>query len=151
MMLKPIFMSILLTATVGIVGCNSFPENAHQQQKTALLQNKQWNLTQIGATEIQPKAGSHIPNLTFDQSTQRISGSDGCNRLMGGYKIDGAQLNLTQLATTQMMCMDNMQLSDQFNQALAKVSAFQAYAQTLKLLDNHGNVVLKFSSATTAP
>lgn len=151
-MLKPLLSSVLLAATLAISGCNSLPSNVLQQQNEALLQNKEWTLTHIGATEIKQDAATGTPKLKFDQASQRMSGTDGCNRLMAGYKIESAQLNLTQIAATEMMCMENMQQADQFNQALAKVTAYQSYGHQLKLLDRFGNTVLKFSNtAITQP
>ena len=144
-MLKPLMSSVLLAATLGIVGCNT-ASNVQQQQSSTLLQNKEWTLTHIGSTEIKDDATSSTPKLKFDQATQRLSGTDGCNQLMAGYKIEGAQLNLTQFASTKMMCMGKMQQADQFNQALAKVTAYQSYGHQLKLLDRFGNNVLKFSN-----
>lgn len=150
-MLKPLISSVLLAATLAISGCNSFPSNVLQQQNEALLQNKEWTLTHIGATEVEPRTATNLPKLTFDQASQRMSGTDGCNRLMAGYKIESAQLNLTQIAATEMMCMENMQLANQFSQALAKVTAYQTYAHKLKLLDRFGNTVLIFNDAKNTP
>jgi len=147
-MLKPLILSSLLAVSLGIVGCNTTPKNVLQQQNSTQLQDKEWTLTHIGATAIQQDATSKMPKLSFDQTTQRINGTDGCNRLIGGYHIEGAQLNLTEIASTKMMCMQNMQLADQFNQALAKVTAYQTYAHKLKLLDRHGNVVLTLKNTT---
>ncbi|MDN5790645.1 MAG: META domain-containing protein [Micrococcales bacterium] len=43
------------------------------------------------------------PNLTLAKDGT-LSGSDGCNRLIGGWKQDGDAVTLTIVGTTKMMC-----------------------------------------------
>ena len=112
------------------------------------MQNRTWIATQIGNTEIKTvPAASNIPSLQFDASTQRVSGSDGCNRIMGSYTAGKDTLNLSQMATTRMACMNNGQLDQKFNEALSKVTHYQVYGKTLKLLDRHGNLLIQLENA----
>lgn len=147
MMFKNLLATAVLASSLSFVGCNSLPGQAQQQQNIELLQGNTWTLSQIGATEVKPAAeGSRVATLQFDAANKRVSGTDGCNRLMGGYEIKGKQLQFSALASTKMMCMDNMQQANDFNQALAKVTGYQAYGNTLKLLDPNGNVLLTFKT-----
>jgi len=50
------------------------------------------------------------------------------------------------MAGTKMACLNNDNLDQKFNEALAKVANYQVFGKTLKLLDRHGNVVLQFTS-----
>lgn len=36
----------------------------------------------------------------------RVAGSDGCNRVMGGWEADGNKITFSQMATTMMACPD---------------------------------------------
>jgi heat shock protein HslJ len=65
-------------------GCNA---------ATASLENTYWKLTQLrdSAISASPK---NEPHLILDSETRRVSGSGGCNRLVGSYTLDGDRLNL---------------------------------------------------------
>lgn len=79
-----------------------------------------------------------------------MSGADGCNRLMGQYTAGSDTLAFAQMAETMMACGNNTNVSQQFKQALAKVTNYQVYGKTLKLLDRNGNVLIQLSSSPKA-
>lgn len=55
----------------------------------------------------------------------RVSGSGGCNRFMGGYTLTGESLTLSQLATTQMACSDEVMAQElRILERLVEVSMF---------------------------
>ena len=144
-MLKKIAFATAITTTLLMTGCVT-SQSAIQQKNIELLQNKNWSLTHIGATEYKVDPTAHnSPSLQFD-ATQRLSGADGCNRIMGSYVVKKHEINLGQLASTKMMCQNTAELSNKFNEALNKVAGYQVYGQTLQLLDRNGNPVLQFKS-----
>ena len=144
-MLKKIVLATAITTTLLMTGCVT-SQSTIQQKNIELLQNKNWSLTHIGATEYKVDPTAHnSPSLQFD-ATQRLSGADGCNRIMGSYVVKKHEINLGQLASTKMMCQNTAELSNKFNEALNKVAGYQVYDQTLKLLDRNGNPVLQFKS-----
>ena len=63
------------------------------------------------------------------------------------YTLKGDTLTLSQLATTRMACINNSAVPQQFQETLAKVTHYQVFGKTLKLLDRHGNLLLQFGSA----
>ncbi|MDH0968145.1 META domain-containing protein [Acinetobacter johnsonii] len=148
-MLKKLIASSLLASSLIMTGCQTTPspsdtiEMANIQQ----LQQRTWILTQIGNTEIKTAPNErNIPSLQFS-ADNRISGADGCNRIMGSYTVGRDTLTLSQLATTRMACINNSAVPQQFQEALAKVTHYQVFGKTLKLLDRHGNLLLQFGSA----
>ncbi|OTG94293.1 META domain-containing protein [Acinetobacter sp. ANC 3832] len=147
-MLKKLIAASLIASTLAVVGCTSMPSSTQQAKNLELLQNKTWVMTHIGAVEYKtdPRA-NNIPSIQFDGNEMRVSGADGCNRLMGTYAVKGNQITLGQMGATQMMCMGTMELAGKYTEALNKVASYQVYEKTLKLLDRHGNVVLQYTSA----
>lgn len=148
-MLKKFFAVGILGAAIALTACQTTPNAASNIEAANLvqLQNRTWIATYIGNTEIKTVATArNIPSLQFDAASKRISGADGCNRIMGSYEAGRDTLILSQMAGTKMACLDNNNLSEQFNAALAKVANYQVFGKTLKLLDRHGNVVLQFTS-----
>lgn len=148
-MLKKFFAVGILGAAIALTACQTTPNAASNIEAANLvqLQNRTWIATYIGNTEIKTVATArNIPSLQFDAASKRISGVDGCNRIMGSYEAGRDTLVLSQMAGTKMACLDNNNLSEQFNAALVKVANYQVFGKTLKLLDRHGNVVLQFTS-----
>jgi heat shock protein HslJ len=148
-MLKKLFAVGILGAAIAFSGCETTPSASATIETANLvqLQNRSWIATHIGNTEIKTAPTAHnIPSLQFDAATKRVSGADGCNRIMGSYEAGRDTLLLSQMAGTKMACLDQNNVAPQFNEALAKVANYQVFGKTLKLLDRHGNVVLQFTS-----
>ncbi|MEG2807017.1 MAG: META domain-containing protein [Acinetobacter sp.] len=146
-MLKSAIVTALITTTLLAAGCTSMPNKDQQAKNLSLLQNKTWVLTYIGATEYKTVSTVNTPIIQFGTDL-RVSGTDGCNRLMGLYAIKGEHITLGQLGSTKMLCKNSMQLSAKYSEALNKVTAYQVYDKTLKLLDQHGNRVLQYTTTT---
>lgn len=149
-MLKKLLAISIIAATLAVTGCETVP-NASATIETAnliQLQNKTWIATHLGNTEIKTAPAAHnIPSLQFDAATKRVTGADGCNRIMGSYEAGRDTLVLSQMAGTKMACLDNNNVSQKFNQALDQVANYQVFGKTLKLLDRHGNVLIQFKSS----
>ena len=141
----------LLGATLAFTGCQSVPPDSPSTtiENANLLQLRQhtWILSHIGSLQVvTDQLTTNVPSLQFSNDG-RVSGADGCNRLMGSYTAGRDTLNLSQLASTRMACPANKDLASQkFNENLAKVTHYQVYGKTLKLLDRQGNAVLQFTS-----
>lgn len=145
-MFKSLITTTLITSTLLITACATTPSANQHAKNLSFLQNKNWALTQIGATayKADPKT-QNVPYIQFG-SDLRVSGADGCNRIAGQYAIKGQHITLGQLAGTRMLCQDAMQITAKYNEALNKVAGYQVYDKTLRLLDQYGNPVLQFSA-----
>lgn len=152
-MLKKIIAASILGSSLILTACQSTPitgPSANIEASNLLqLQQHTWIATHIGIFEVKSDPSvRNIPSLQFDAASQRVSGSDGCNRLMGSYQAGRDTLQFSQLATTRMACLNNTSgVEQKFQEALAKVTHYQVYNKTLKLMDRHGNPVLQFISA----
>jgi heat shock protein HslJ len=148
-MLKKLLAISILSSTLAIVGCQSTPSSSANMTTTnlTLLQSTTWVATKIGNSAIiYNNDASNRASLKFDEATHRVSGTDGCNRLMGSYQAGKDTLVFDQMASTRMACLNNDNLDQQFNAALAKVTHYQVFGKTLKLLDRQGNPVIEFES-----
>ena len=56
----------------------------------------------LGTTPVQ--AGLKEAYILLDSASHRLSGSGGCNQLVGSYEIKGNQLKFGQIAGTRMAC-----------------------------------------------
>ena len=91
----------------------------------------------------QPPVADTTVTLSFEAN--RVSGSDGCNRLMGSYTVDGFNITFGPLAGTMMACPGPiMEQADKFRQALSNAKSFQAAEGRLTLLDAEGKAIATF-------
>ena len=154
-MLKKYFGITLLGAMIALSGCETMPTQTSAGQISAINQanlvQRTWTATQLGNSMLKTEANrQNLPYLNFDAATQTVTGSDSCNRLSGSYVAGRDTLQLGQLATTRMACLNNNNLDQKFHEALNKVTHYQVYGKTLKLLDRHGNLLIQFETPTAA-
>ncbi len=82
-----------------------------------------------------------------------VSGTGGCNRYSGGFKLDGTQIKFGPLASTMMACMEPAGLMEQesaYLKALEQAASFRLSKGKLEMLDTAGQVILVFSGTPEA-
>jgi heat shock protein HslJ len=77
----------------------------------------------------------------------RVAGSDGCNRLLGSYVLDGEKLSFGSLAGTRMACANHDPASAAMPAALARVTHWRVAGRVLELRAE-GAVLLRFDAAS---
>lgn len=116
--------------------------------EVALL-NTYWKLNQLNNNDVAVVDNQREPHLVFD-AEGRVSGSDGCNRLMGTYILADDKLTLGELAGTKMGCADGMEQAQAFNEALAKVASYSLIGDKLEFRDA-GNLLIASFQAVALP
>jgi putative lipoprotein len=109
-----------------------------------------WRLEQLGDQPIAPSADPRQDaQLQFDRATGRVTGSGGCNRLMGSFVRSGGSLQLSQLATTRMACLDPARGANetQFFAALQSTTGYRLQGPTRMSLIDAGGRTLAILSA----
>lgn len=127
----------------------SGPSNVLSQiVKPPTLEGTQWNLASIGTQAYAPQPGEHGAFLFFDGPERRLSGSSGCNRIIGPYEREGANgLRIGALGMTRMACEAHaMQTEGAFTQALASVASFEIQEDSLVLYDRSGAPVARLTA-----
>ena len=73
-------------------------------------------------------------------------GSTGCNRLIGGYELDGGRLAFPNAGTTMMACVD---AKDEYGfvDMLGSVRHWRKSGSQLSLLDARGTTLAQFVPA----
>lgn len=105
-----------------------------------------WKLTRLGAraAPAQPESGEQ--HVVFIAQGNRVAGFGGCNRFMGGWRSEGAQLDLGRLASTMMACQDRMDDERAFLDALGAARRWQVLGTHLELYDADGTMVARFEA-----
>ncbi len=109
-----------------------------------------WRLTSIadGAAVSSVMAGSEVTAM-FDANGSSVAGSAGCNTYNGTYtEGGGGMLSFSALATTKMMCaQDVMAQESAFLSAMEQVAGYAIDGTQLQLLDKAGAMLLGFDGA----
>jgi len=115
------------------------------------IEGPAWRLVQMDGQPVAPGSDpARNPQLQFDRSTGRVSGSGGCNRVFGTYTRTGSQLRLSQMGSTKMAGMDGgrNQLESRFLQGLQAAASYRLPAPgRMVLLDAAGQTLAAFEAA----
>jgi putative lipoprotein len=117
-------------------------------QPQSTLENTYWKLVRLGEQAITAANSSNEPHLLLHPDTQRVSGSGGCNRLAGGYQLDGEALSFGRMAGTLMACMEGMETERSFHEMLPRVRRARVQGQQLELLDAQERPLARFEART---
>jgi copper homeostasis protein (lipoprotein) len=114
---------------------------------TAGLQDSHWVLTALDGRPVAATApGQRETSLVLHSRQQRYAGWAGCNRLIGGYVLEGNRLTFSPAAGTMMACPEGMEAEKAFIEALPRVQSWRIAGVHLELLDAGGAVVARFES-----
>ena len=110
---------ILLSLVVCLVGaCTSEGGDAGK------FEDMKWVLESYGGQAV--LADTRI-TATFESADHQVSGSAGCNTYFGEYKVSGDKLTISQLANTEMYCMEPEGVMDQETEYLKMLHATDSY------------------------
>lgn len=112
----------------------------------APLAGTRWRLVALGEEAVRVADASRAPHLVLAAEGGRLSGSDGCNRLLGTYVLDGAALAFSGLGTTRMACAEGMEQAATFARALATTASHRVSGDHLDLLDAAGRRVARLAA-----
>lgn len=109
---------------------------------------KRWTLTEMGERSFPTGA----PYLEFNVKQGRFSGSGGCNRILGGYRVDAAELRFTPVASTRRACRDReaQQVEASFLKALEATTRFEVQGDVVRLYASDSPVLIFKASAMEA-
>lgn len=131
----------MLSALTILAACADVPRSERVDSASAVpLVDTQWRLTQLGDQVITSPAGANAMGLQLQAQNLRLTGFAGCNRMFGGYSLNGEQLKFDQVGATKMACLDEsrMRLEQEYFQMLARVARWKITDSQLTLLDTEG-------------
>lgn len=122
---------------------------AGSPQKAIKLEETYWRLTELDGK--QPVVGvREEASLRLSSKDNRFSGTAGCNRFVGGYKLDGEKIGFGQAAATMMACPQEIAEQEQsFKKLLQTANRYALSADTLSLYAD--DILLARFKAGTPP
>jgi heat shock protein HslJ len=133
---------VVVAIAVLLVGC------ATSRDDSSSLKDTRWVLVTLGGEALLPDTA---PSAEF--SADKISGTAGCNTYFGTYSASGSDLRLSELAVTEMWCMEPEGVMEQeaaYLSALNTVASYRVDADRLELYEEAGAQILVFDPQESA-
>lgn len=88
--------------------------------------------------------GKTVEGPTLDYTTDKVSGTGGCNRFNGQISIEDDAIQIGPIAATKMLCEGKSETEAQYFAALEAARSFVIDDGMLVIKDESGKVILKF-------
>ncbi len=113
----------------------------------AALVGTYWRAVEINGQAVAPQPEKREAHLSLTAEGKRVSGSTGCNRIVGTFEQTGDSLRLSKMAATKMACPPPINTQEMaFLGALRATAAAQVAGNTLTLKDAAGKVVMRLEA-----
>lgn len=133
--LKPLLaVSVTVAVAMVVSGCAT-SSNTVDDTQTAneALIGTYWKLMTLDGQPVTVADNQREAHLVLGEDG-RVSGSTGCNRLMGSYRLEGDTLTFSRLASTRMACPGDMAMLEQaWLAALSETAHYSIADQSLEL------------------
>jgi copper homeostasis protein (lipoprotein) len=113
---------------------------------TERLENTYWKLVRLGSEPVKTEPNQREPHIILRTHDQRVSGSGGCNRLLGGYRLDGNRITFGKFAATLMACPAGMEQEQAFLGALGQAARWRVIGSHLELFDAGGATIARLEA-----
>jgi heat shock protein HslJ len=133
-------------ALLAPAACSILPHGTPPQT----LEGTHWRAIKLSGLPASRGDTAREPHLQFLEG-DRVSGSDGCNRITGSYWIDGGSITFEHIAATQMACLDSPGTEAPFRNALESAARFALAGDFLELFDAMGRGLAVFEGAAATP
>lgn len=108
------------------------------------LNDQLWTLVQLNGKPVVLPETQRPPGLTFHADNNRLSGSGGCNQLVGSYTVSQRSMEINMLAATRMACLTEGNVEQEFLSTLSRVKTWNILGQRLELYDQLGSTLARF-------
>jgi heat shock protein HslJ len=139
----------LILGMLLLAGCaydSPQTQGAPPAKSTAQLLNTYWKLTELDGQVITTPQDAREIHFVMESENPRVHGFSGCNRMMGGYVLNGSELKFDQMGGTLMACAANMDLEKKFLGMFGDVARWEIAGETLTLANADDKTLAVFES-----
>lgn len=123
-----------------------FPTDQKCPVVATQLGGTNWKLIELGGAPVAAGPAARQANLVLSVDGKSMSGSTGCNRIVGTYELEKDTLRFQPAGLTMMACLDPFMKQEQaFIEALKAASNFRIVGATLELR-NAERVLARFEA-----
>lgn len=127
--------------TITMVRVKDAPAKPASQ---ASLRNTYWKLVAQNGKPAVVAKGQREPHIILKGDEFRVSGSGGCNNIVGSFTLEGDRLKFSGMGSTMMMCPEGMEQEREFLKMLENVARYRIGGEALTLADDKGRAIAKF-------
>lgn len=128
------------------VGGSTAPVRSGESHGSIPLENTNWNLTRLGDKDVAESGNQRTPCIFMESTGNRLSGSGGCNRLSGTYRVDKQTIRFGPTGLTMMACPSGMDTEKDFMEALGDTRKWKIQGNALEFYDEDGKLLLRFDA-----
>jgi heat shock protein HslJ len=116
------------------------------------IQGTAWNAVELYGDTVtrQSTASDRQPYLVFG-ANGRISGADGCNRLMGPYTVTSSDITFGEIGGTQQLCPSSEKVARRFRAALTQATHWRIVMGRLEFYGAAGKPIAVFEQRSVPP
>lgn len=81
--------------------------------------------------------------INFDTDKKSIGGNGGCNGFGGNLSVNGSEIKISQIISTQMFCEDTSDVENKFLRNLERATKYKITGGKLVLFDDD-KIILEF-------
>jgi heat shock protein HslJ len=128
------------TALLALSACTTVSKGTQEP-----LEGPVWRAIELSGRPTSARNAAREAHLQFLEG-DTLSGSDGCNRIVGSYRVQGDRITVGHIAATQMACLDSPGTEGAFRETLAGAARFTVAGDLLELFDATGNRLAVFEA-----
>lgn len=115
------------------------PVDTRAQPAAPVIENRRWSLVALDGQPLPPQDAAKTPHFVLHSDGHRVSGSGGCNELIGTYTLNGQALQMLRGPRRELqVCAADMERERAFLFALATTEQWAMEGARLRLLDRLG-------------
>lgn len=94
-----------------------------------------WKLIELMGNPIQSQPAMREIHMILKEENSRVQGFSGCNNFLGSYELKEAnRLSFSQMMSTKMACLNDMETETQFLDVLQQTDIYYLHGDTLQLI-----------------
>ena len=134
----------MLLATMN--SCDSSKKAIENSQKMQTTLSGTYYITQLGDTDV----SSNKLVITFDETSNKVSGFAGCNSFFGSYEAENSTIKFSNMASSKKLCPNAiMNFETQFLKSLNSVNSFSVNDNLISFSEND-SVLIKGTNTVVA-
>jgi copper homeostasis protein (lipoprotein) len=141
-------VALILAGALGLAGLVTRVAASSAEvvsPETTPLEGTFWQAVWVGDKQIRLFALPG-PYLVFER-TGRVTGSNGCNRLVGDFDLNEEVVTFARIESTHMMCVNYHDVDRMFDQALNNARRLVIVGNQLQLFDSANRPLVIFHPA----
>ncbi|NRD18741.1 META domain-containing protein [Winogradskyella eckloniae] len=143
-------MKILLSLFMLLTTLNSCDSSKKAMENSKKMEDSlsgTYYITQLGDTDV----SSNKITITFDTTTNKVTGFAGCNRFFGNYLLENNTITFSQIGASKKLCPGSASVSERhFLKALNTVNTFSIKDNILTFLDQETTLITATTSQVSS-